>query len=181
MEFKDFKKELSQEDATGIIILQFALTLGPVLFSAVICFLFFTGDQSSANAEGAELINMLSIITGALTFSSIIFFIIVPKFRYKNDTLKGIFESDKLVRSFMAEFRATRILQMAILEGGAMIGGVTCLLAIFDRIMSNNGVYWANLTPVATLVLISLANFPTKTHLYSQFKYLKANYSLVKR
>ncbi|WP_372368452.1 hypothetical protein [Candidatus Uabimicrobium sp. HlEnr_7] len=181
MELEDFKKELNQQDATGIIILQLALTMGVVFFSAVIFLLFFTQKQEPANPESAELINLLSIITGILAFSSIMFFIMIPKLRYKNDTLKGIFESNKPVQSFMAQFRATRILQIVILEGGALLGGVTCLLAVFNGVMGNNSIYWANLTPAVIMVIISLANLPTKTHLYNQFKYLQDNYSLVKR
>lgn len=180
MEFEDFSKQLKQQDFIGMLILQSALTMGVVIFSGVVGMLFFVG-QHEANVDNTDMINILSAVAGVLSFSSIMFFVAFPKLRYKEDNLRGIFESEDVVGSFIAQFRITRLVQMAVLEGAALLGVVTCLLAVLFGVMAEKPVYWVNLTPAAIMILISVANFPTKSHLYGHFKYLQDNYSLVKR
>ena len=180
MEFEDFSKQLKQQDFLGIIILQLALTMGVIIFSGVVGVLFLIG-QHEANIESIDVVNLLSAVAGVLSFSSIMFFVALPKLRYKEDNLRGIFESEDVVGSFMTQFRTTRIIQMAVLEGAALLGVVTCLLAVLFGVMADKPMYWANLTPAIIMVLISVTNFPTKSHLYGHFKYLQDSYSLVKR
>ncbi|BBM83896.1 hypothetical protein [Candidatus Uabimicrobium amorphum] len=180
MEFEDFSKKLKQQDLMTILILQFALTMGVILFSGVIGGMFFMMENEVVN-DNVDVLNILSAMAGVLSFSAIMFFVMLPKLRYKEDTLRGIFESEDPVASFMTQFRTTRIVQMAVLEGAALLGLVACLLAIVFGIMAENSAYWANLIPAVIMVLISATNFPTKSHLYGHFKHLQDNYSLVKR
>lgn len=180
MQFEEFNKKLSDQEAQGIFTLQFAFTMGPIIFSAIVIFLAFTASDQAVEQD-FNLIHTLFIVVAVLSFTSIIAFVMLPKIRYKNDAILAIFESDNPVTSFMELFRSTRILQIALLEGAAIFSVVVCLLAHFNGILPAHSKYWAGLSPVIIFVFFSLTNFPTKNHLYHQFKHLQDNYSLIKK
>ena len=172
MSFQEFEQQIKDSDHKGIIILQLAMTMGAVMFPTVLVVVGSMSGNTELPAD-ADFINILSIVTAAITFANLSLFMILPKVRNKKENLDNIFSNDEPVNAFLSHFRSMRILQLAILEAAALLGGVCCFLALSEGVLPEQSVYWANLIPCFIFLFTSIATFPSKNHLYQQFRYLQ--------
>ena len=173
MEFDDFEKEVSNQEVNSIIILQIALMVGP-LFIAIVTIFLNTFSSFETIPLDAMVINILSAVTGFFMFNGVVVYNIAGKVRYSPKFIISMFENEKPIRIFLAQFRGTRILQMAFLEGAALTGIVCYFLGTLSGTASGNILYKLNFLPLLVLLIIGFTTIPTRSYLYNKYKNLES-------
>ena len=80
--------------------------------------------------------------------------------------LKG----EKAAMAHLGQIRSAEIVRMAMYEGVAMLGLVTCLIAITNGVLYDHPIYWLNLVTSLAMVGFAALNFPNSDRLEQTFR-----------
>lgn len=162
---EDLRRELNANDLRVTLIIQLALTAGPIMFFAVILYLNYGIYAQSPPPPTSDLsvTMMLLHVTAFLTLGAIAAAYIVPSMMLKPAMLKKKAGSDQPVRWMTFLHRTLTIIRLAILEGAALLGLVVLIIASMGRFLDDNPVLWFAIVPMVIHVVASLLTLPTKS------------------
>jgi len=160
-------------------IIFFAIGTGPILFWAVILFLF-SNQPLLINEADLSLLNIMSGIHAVM----LITMIILSDYIFKKaligsenflQSLSGALFENKAQptnpqEKFWGLFQSLSIMRLAMLEGASFFGLVVCFLAGTQGVLSTYPIFWIN--SVSTLLLVSFVvkQFPSKEKIMSFYQ-----------
>jgi hypothetical protein len=173
---KDISNSYSSEFITDgyvktLRIIFFAIATGPIIFWAIILFLF-SNQPLVRGSTDLSLLNILSAIHAIM----LITMIILVNYIFKNGligsknpvlSMSGALSADQQKGSnpqekFLGLFHSLSIMRLAILEGTAFFGMVVCFLAGKQGVLSTYPIYWLNAISTMLLASFVLKQFPSK-------------------
>jgi len=153
----EIREALDQETVRVLQVMQLALTMGVLLFTAftVARAWLFPARGPGTSLAPAALRTLTTanaaVLLGAFAFGHLIFRSRLS-FRSRN------------VAASVAALRAAILLRLALLEGAALFGVVVCFLATGSGPPADPRV-WLNLASPAAFLLFSAVTFPTRERL----------------
>ena len=192
----EIEEAISDGNVRGLQILQLAFTAGVILFSAVVVFLTFSGAAGNPEApvrdeDGMPMGLLLSAIHVFITISSwtmggILFAASVRRMASAlADSIRDTTDQDAIASAIdhvaLPQLRGAWILRLAMREGAALFGAVTCLICSFTGALESQPLYWLNLLGPVFLVVFSVLTFPTSGSLASHIKKALENEAMATR
>ena len=165
-----FKNAIPDQELMLLKIIYGAITAGVSAFLAIVIFMHFTaGTAAAVKPELAWNITVLSIVHGILLsviypLSGILYGRKISAVMAETDAsaADGYQEPAAVVSRIMPVLRTAGIIRLAMLEGVAFFGLVTCFLAVRDGIMAAFPAYWGNLLSCALFMITVIRTFPSK-------------------
>lgn len=157
----EIREALDESTVRGMQIMQLALTVGVVLFTAFTVGRSIFSPQSAVSGTGppdAGLLRTLSTANVALLVGAVVFGHLLFRARISSGATD--------VAAAVAALRAAILLRLALLEGAALFGVAICFLATTSGPPADPAI-WLNLVSPAAFVLFSAATFPTRERLAS--------------
>jgi hypothetical protein len=131
-------------------IIHLGLASGVLLFTALVVIL--TMQQPANPAADPTLARMLTLVHGVLFLTALL----LSRILYHR--LLPTPDLDEAAQ--VARFRTARIVRLAVLEGAALFGLVTCLLLGQSGLIQAQPVYWLNLLSTGFFLAFIALTFP---------------------
>lgn len=167
----DFRAALQPDVVKSMQIIQSALALGVVLFGSIVAILYFSAgllEPAEPQESEVQLVGLLTVASFAL---AIIVYSVAPLMekrvlqQVKNDS-----SEISLTLQALNAIRSARLVRLAMYESAALLGLVTCFLAVGNRVIFTHPIYWINVVPAAILATYAAATFPNQERLVNTFR-----------
>lgn len=158
MEPSDATLEKHAGDFRNLQLLTLALVVGAVMFLSVTVLLSQILKPPATKADPMPTVLMLSAVNAFMAPSMWFMASFLYRMHLKVDA-KPLVEDgvDAGFGSFLAGYRAAHILVLALCEGAALFGIVTCFLSVQFGLIGENPILWANsLTLLGLLAAVAL-------------------------
>lgn len=150
MTLEEFKSSIPKSRVSALLIISFALILGPTLFAGVAGFV-----AKSTDGKPPEILMTINFILAALMF-------VVSKVT-SSLVMKGNsrfnFPNQSSVDQVLNKIQGAHIVRLALVEGPALFGCVCVLL----------GLGYVNYISLIPLYLTFITNIPTEKYICRQF------------
>lgn len=154
---ENFRTVLNDNVISTLQILHLILCVAPIVFGGIILYLGESITVKPADSD-VGMIRTLTLVHGIL-FVGVVF--IAPFVE------KRVLFANRLhePQSFLTAIRASLIIRIAMYEGVAMLGLVTCFLGSMNGVLQANPMYYLNALSAAFLVMYVLTNLPNRARL----------------
>jgi hypothetical protein len=156
---------LTEEQLRTTVIIRIALMLGIVFFYSAVLMIYALPPRRHPGLLDAEILTFLSMAHAAFAAGGAVIAFFLSKRMLRSDALAEACSGktpEEAALFLIGRYRAASVSMMAPLEGGAFFGGVICMLAVTQGVMSENPVYWLNALSAVVLVLVGVLTFPTR-------------------
>lgn len=145
------------EVVRALQIIHLAMPLGALGFGGIVAWKALSGGQNPQAEESARLLSLVHPVFGFVMYVAAI--VVPPRMRSAGTGAVRVLDS----------IRGAAILRLAMLEGIAMLGLVTCFLAAEAGVLRDRPIYWANTLSTLVLLAYVAARFPTRDRIVSAF------------
>ena len=160
---EDVAAALPAGEVRGLLVLQLALAAGPLMFAGVVLALPFPAPAQAP--EGPFPPPALSLAHAVLTLGVWGAALVLPaaQLRQAGRDLCDHPPVDAATAAalWIGQFRARRILVLALLEGAALFGVVLLFLARSSGALAQRPELYAHLLPLGVLLAYALGSLPT--------------------
>ena len=171
LSMKDCMEHLTnnKQQVQGIKILQLALPIGVLTFIGVVCGLYFLnlGNPPKVQEGSGQMILILSLLHGLVTLTNTILALAVfPKVMLSPEKCRQFTKPAQLFE----KFNATRILQLAMIEGAALFGVVICIIGVLGGNIYHQPLIWLNLASSMILFSFAFSTIPNEQSMRKFFE-----------
>lgn len=152
----DGELPVSDQEVRALGVLQAALGAGPLMFWAVIVAMSQLPELQGKTPEPgqAQLVTLLSAVHAFMCLSCWTLGVFLFQRTLTSDVpLRG---------GIMTRLRAATILRLALFEGPALLGAVTCFLALQLGAARELPLVWLNAISTFVLLFMVVVTFPTR-------------------
>jgi hypothetical protein len=160
MNIAELETKITEEDIRPIKIVTIAMTAGVMLFVAVCLYLYFFNSSGKAPNYDNGLIDTMLIVLAVIFMSTTVSSRIVAKSMLVNT--KNFDEKSADKRKYIGLYSTQHIVKLAMVEGGALFGGVVFLLSVLGNQIYAASYNWLSLLPALFLVIHNIYLMPTK-------------------
>ncbi len=166
-----------QAAARPLSLVQIGLSVGPLLYLGVVVGLAVAGPAPQGSPD-FPLLDLLSLVHALLAFTLLpVSLFLMPKVLTAKSRLLPCIELSRRdpaagARALLNVIASARIVQLALLEGAALLGTTVCLLAVLQGAVAEHPLYWANAATTGVLLVVAVATFPTAPRLAHQAREL---------
>jgi hypothetical protein len=162
--------ELSTAIDERFVRTQRILSLGMASSMIVLaCVMYFlSGRLSQYGTPDFYLVNLMSAISAGLFVVEFSLAFLLSSNAFSNNVLGKIVRSGMPdlasldVKQALMIFQKAQIMKLALMMSGAVIGCVTCILAIINGVLPVHSHYWLNLAPAVIFVSYTVTSLPSK-------------------
>lgn len=177
----EFEIALTPESIRTSQLIYSALMLGVMAFVTAVLLTYNYRDTSQEIHDATDLVNLLSIahIVMALGAYGAAKFLYDTQFKPEHlasalrRELRDAWGKNIAVspaEKCVALIRTASIIRLALLEGAAFFGLMTCMVGVTSGVMSSHPEYWLNLVTTAIMTYFTYATFPTRERLLQIFE-----------
>ncbi len=170
----DFQNALTPQILRQMQIIQFAISVAPLIYLAVALILEFslapapTGDAMVQTLSIISLVHcVLAIIGYGVSFT--LFNNLLSEQRLKRSIPDGPVTPELLISLSLMLLRTGMILRLAFFEAIAFIGLSVCVIGVSTGVIDSHPEFWLNATTTLILIVFSITTFPTKERLAQLF------------
>ena len=181
LSLEEFRKQLKPQQVRVFQIISLALGTGVFLFFLIVLGTYWgssetPGTQESSNLSVIKILTLVHILEAGFLYILSFF---LYRFLVSQQQLKKILKTPPPAGVDPAtppEGRCIGIIltgtliRLAMFEGTALFGLITCLLGATDGTLRQYPVYWLNLFSLVFMILFVLVTFPTRQRLEDIFQ-----------
>ncbi len=161
------ERQVTDEEVRALGVLQAALGAGPLMFWAVIVAMSQVPElQGKAPEPGqVQLVTLLSAVHAFMCLSCWTLGVLLFQRTLATEVpARG---------GLMARLRAATILRLALFEGPALLGAVTCFLALQFGAARELPLVWLNAISTFVLLFMVVGTFPTRARVETTIEALR--------
>ncbi|OHD65472.1 MAG: hypothetical protein A2176_13125 [Spirochaetes bacterium RBG_13_51_14] len=173
----EIQNALNPEIVRSFQIIYIGIMAGATFFLCVILFMYLTGSPGEEiSMHSLETVNLLTLMH-LISFAA---GMVVSKYLYNRSLSEPAVESaindmkadavSNIAGHYISIIRTAKIIRLALIEGPAFFGLVTCFLAVNNKIIYQYGYYWINIFSYIVFIYIVIKDFPTREKLLEIFK-----------
>ncbi len=153
-----FRQALGPNELRAMQAIQAALMAGVLLFSLVVVLLAIR-PQAAALATPPATLTLLSLVHGAMAIG---IWSLAPMLQTALLARARPESGASEAAAALAAIRSAGLLRLALLEGPALFGLVTCLLAARGGALREQPLYWLNALSAGAFLAYAALSFPTR-------------------
>ncbi|MCX6137861.1 MAG: hypothetical protein NTV54_10240 [Ignavibacteriales bacterium] len=164
---------LTEGSLRTTIIIRIALMLGIVFFYSAVVLIYALPLHKHSGALNEEALTLLSMVHAVFAAGAVFVALFLSQRVLRKDLLEKACSGktpEEAAQLIINLHRVSTIVMIVPLEGGAFFGGVICMLAVTQGMMSENPLYWLNAWSAAVLVLAGVLTFPTRERILARLE-----------
>lgn len=167
------EQDLSADNLKQLQIICAALFMGVFIFLIIVVVLYYLKESPISiipESKSTELLLYLCLLFSPVT-------ILLSNFVAKNNLKQITGEQTKVsnVTDLIHALTSYYVIKFAMLEGGALFGGVVLILGITSGSIYMNEMIWLAIIPILVFFAIVVIEFPTKIKIIEIYKRLYSN------
>jgi len=164
---------LTDENLRTTIIIRIALMLGIVFFYSAVLLIYALPLHRRAGMLDQETLTLLSMVHVVFAAGAVFVAFFLSQRILRKDLLEKACSGktpEDAAQVLLSLHRASTIVMMAPLEGGAFFGGVICMLAVTNGILAEYPLYWLNALSGIVVVMVGMITFPTRERILARLE-----------
>ncbi len=161
-----FRAVLGAPEVRALQIIYLAIAGGVVLFAVVVAALYWW--EAEAVTPKASQISLVQLLSFAHVLVAATVYLFAGAFIYRRMLTAG--SEDETAEAILGKIRTAEVVRLALYEGVAMLGLVTCLLGVLFGVLRQMPVYWLNLFSTFVLLGFVASNIPTAERIEGVFR-----------
>lgn len=152
-----FEQALTPDHMRTVRRVHLGFMMGPCLFAALVGFLAMERHPENPGEDSIAVTRTLSLVHLGVAVCALAASRIVPNRIFSAETLAGAPAAEWVRRQQTAAH-----VRLGLVEGAALLGLVTCLIAVESGVLPEHPVYWLNLGSLVALQVVGMATFPNR-------------------
>jgi hypothetical protein len=177
--YEDIRKVFTLQKLKELQIVYLALGFGVFIFTIILFFIYTTISGMVVSTDDSQILIMtiihLILLSSSFPLSKFLFInIIRGRWAAKLVSQDSGLHKDGVhlepAKAFWDRIRTAHIIRLALYEGIALFGLVTCSLAVFNGVLQSYPIYWINMISSFIFIMILAYNFPSSEKMESFFR-----------
>jgi len=177
----EFEQALTPAVMRTIQMIYLALIMGVIVFTAAV-FIIYSTDKSQENVNiDPDLLTTMSLVHACFALAAYALATFQYKSQFRTERLSGVsrgetsdrsvmYPSSTPAESYLSIIRTALIIRLALMQGAAFFGLVTCIIGATSGALRLHPEYWANLASSVVMIGFCILTFPNKERLAGIFE-----------